>query len=75
MSSTRNIINDFRFEISAGNRKCDVNSSHTISKGEKHFAYEKIHGQRTNICMNCAPAILAKAKEHLDTLLVELEKS
>lgn len=72
MAQTRNIINDFRFEISEGNRKCDVNGDHAISKGVKHFAYEKVPGHRLNICMACAPAIIQKAKEHLTTIEREL---
>ncbi|MCU7647155.1 hypothetical protein [Pseudomonas piscis] len=74
MSNIRNIISDFRFEISAGTRKCDAKSSHTISKGEKHFAYEKVPGQRLNICMECAPAIIKKAQEELNKIIEELQK-
>ncbi|MGP6421973.1 hypothetical protein ACTZGP_24730 [Pseudomonas putida] len=71
MAQTRNIINDFRFEISEGNRKCDVSSEHAISKGEKHFAYEKVPGHRLNICMSCAPAIIQKAQQHLESIARE----
>ncbi|KPZ04045.1 MULTISPECIES: hypothetical protein [Pseudomonas] len=74
MSNVRNIVSSFRYEISAGTRKCDAKSSHTISKGEKHFAYEKIPGQRLNICMVCAPAIIEKAQEELRKIADELKK-
>lgn len=72
MPGTRNIVSDFRFEISAGNRKCDVSDKHIISKGEKHFAYEKSPGHRLNICMKCAPAIIKKAQKHLASVADEL---
>ncbi len=72
MPATRNIVGDFRLEVSAGNRKCDVNSEHVISKGEQHFAYEKAPGHRLNICMKCAPAILKKAQEHIASLVNQL---
>lgn len=68
----RNIVNDFRFEISQGARKCDASSKHTISKGEKHFAYEKTPGQRLNICMECAPAIIKRAQDELEAIAKEL---
>lgn len=72
MAKIRNIISDFRYEISAGTRKCDANSSHVISKGDKHFAYEKVPGQRLNICMVCAPAIIKKAQDELEKIAAEL---
>lgn len=72
MPATRNIVGDFRFEVSLGNRTCDVNKEHTISKGDTHFAYEKSPGARLNICMKCAPAIIKKAQEHLANLSSQL---
>lgn len=72
MPAIRNIVSDLRFEISAGNRKCDVNDKHIISKGEKHFAYEKSPGHRLNICMKCAPPIIKKSQEHLASLANDL---
>lgn len=74
MAKTRNIISDFRYEISAGTRKCDANSLHIISKGDKHFAYEKVPGQRLNICLVCAPAIIKKAQDELAKIASELEE-
>ena len=73
MPATRNIIGDFRFEVAAGKRTCDVSSTHIIEAGEKHFAYERVPGQRKNICMHCAPKILAAANEHLASLIRELK--
>jgi hypothetical protein len=61
MAPTRNIVKDFRYEIAAGIRTCDVNADHKIKKGDKHFAYEETPGHRLNICMGCAPKILEKA--------------
>jgi hypothetical protein len=72
MSAVRNIVRDFRFEISAGNRKCDVNNGHVIAKGDKQFAYEDVPGHRLNICMECAPKIIQKAQEHISKLAREL---
>ena len=72
MPTTRNIIGDFRFEVALGKRTCDASSKHIIEAGEKHFAYEKVPGQRINICMHCTPKILTAANEHLASLIREL---
>ena len=68
MPATRNIVSHMRFEVAAGDRACDVSKEHVISPGEKHFAYEQVPGQRKNICMACAPSILAKARTYLNSL-------
>lgn len=72
MGATRNIVGDFRFEVATRARKCDVSSNHEIKSGEKHFAYEKVPGQRKNICKLCAPKILNVAQEHLVALIKDL---
>jgi len=72
MAAIRNIVRDFRFEVSAGNRRCDVNNDHVITKNQRHFAYEESPGHRLNICMQCAPAILRKAQEHINNLIDQL---
>lgn len=72
MAGTRNIVGDFRFEQAAGKRQCDVSAKHVINAGDLHFAYEKVPGQRKNICMSCAPKILQVAQEHLAGLMQKL---
>lgn len=75
MPKIRNIIKDFRFEESAGVRHCDVNRDHEIRRGERHFAYEEVPGQRLNICMSCAPSVLRRARDHLSDIINELQRS
>lgn len=72
MPATRNILNHIRFEVAAGNRTCDVSSKHNIGPGEKHLAYEQVPGNRKNICMACAPGILAVAQSHLAAIINQL---
>lgn len=72
MAATRNIVGDFRFEVAAKARSCDASSKHQIKGGERHFAYEKVPGQRKNICLLCAPAILNVALNHINDLVKEL---
>jgi len=72
MPTTRNIISSFRYEVAKATRTCDASSKHKIVPGEKHFAYELVPGQRKNICMACAPAIIQKAQAHLATIASEL---
>lgn len=72
MSAIRNIVRDFRFEVSAGTRKCDVSKRHEILKGERHFAYEETPGHRINICMLCAPAVLERAVSHMTELINQI---
>ena len=72
MPTTRNIISSFRYEVAKATRTCDVSSNHEIAAGEKHFAYELVAGQRKNICMACAPAIIQRARAHLDKIAGEL---
>ena len=68
MAKTRNVVKDFRFEVAAGRRKCDVSATHPINAGDRVLAYEETPGHRKNICMACAPKILAVAQEHLRSL-------
>ena len=72
MPATRNIISSFRYEVAKATRICDVSSKHQIMAGEKHFAYESVPGQRKNICLACAPAIIQTAQAHLDKIASEL---
>jgi hypothetical protein len=72
MPTTRNIISSFRYEVAKATRTCDASSKHKIMPGEKHFAYEPVPGQRKNICMVCAPAIIQKAQAHLAKIASEL---
>ena len=72
MPTTRNILGHIRFEEAVGNRTCDVSEKHLIGPGEKHLAYEKVQGQRINICMACDPAIIAAAQAHLAMIEQEL---
>lgn len=72
MSATRNIVSSFRYEVAVATRSCDASSKHQIAAGEKHFAYEPVPGNRKNICMVCAPAIIQKAQEHLASIAREL---
>lgn len=72
MAGTRNIVRDFRFEQAAGKRTCDVSDKHVINAGDLHFAYEKVPGQRKNICLDCAPKILQVAHDHLSGLIKQL---
>lgn len=72
MPVTRNILNHLRFEVASGKRTCDVSSKHTIGPGEKHLAYEQVPGNRKNICLACAPSILAVAQSHLTAIIKEL---
>ena len=72
MPATRNILNHLRFEVAAGRRTCDVSQAHIIRQGERHLAYEKVPGNRINICMACAPNILSVAQNHLTAIISEL---
>lgn len=72
MATTRNILSSFRYEVAKAARTCDVSSKHKIVADEKHFAYEPVPGQRKNICMACAPAIIKKAQDHLAKIASEL---
>ncbi|QKY03423.1 hypothetical protein [Janthinobacterium lividum] len=72
MSATRNIISSFRYEVAKATRICDASSKHKILVGEKHFAYEQVPGQRKNICLVCAPAIIQAAQAHLAKIASEL---
>lgn len=72
MPGTRNIISSFRYEVAKATRTCDASSKHKIMAGEKHFAYEPVRGQRKNVCMACAPAIIEKAQAHLAKIASEL---
>lgn len=72
MPAIRNIISTFRYEVAKAARNCDASSKHRIQAGEKHFAYEEVPGQRKNICMACAPAIIQRAQSHLDKIADEL---
>jgi hypothetical protein len=72
MAATRNIVSSFRYEVAKAARTCDASSKHKIMPGEKHFAYEPVLGQRKNICMVCAPAIIQKAQNHLARIASEL---
>jgi hypothetical protein len=65
MAAVRDIIKTFRMEIAVGKRTCDVSDKHIIKPGEQHFAYEEVPGNRKNVCLACAPAILKKAEAHL----------
>lgn len=68
MSKVRNIVSSFRYEVAKATRTCDVSAKHKIMAGESHFAYEPVRGQRKNICLACAPAIIEKAKKHLEEI-------
>ena len=72
MAKVRNIIGDFRVEVAARKRKCDVKKDHEIAAGESHFAYEKVPGQRKNVCKLCAPDILQLAQDHLSGIIKAL---
>lgn len=72
MPVIRNIISSFRYEVAKAKRICDASSKHEILAGEKHFAYEQVPGQRKNICLACAPAIIKVAQAHLDKIAREL---
>ena len=72
MAKVRNIIGDFRVEVAARKRKCDVKKDHEIAAGESHFAYEKVPGQRKNVCKLCAPEILQFAQDHLSVIIKAL---
>ncbi|MGR7921900.1 hypothetical protein ACU6RQ_12475 [Zobellella denitrificans] len=74
MAVVRNIVKTFRIETSAGERKCHVSKDHIIKPGEQHFAYEETPGHRLNVCMQCAPAILEKAKKHIEDIIEEIKK-
>jgi hypothetical protein len=72
MPTVRNIVKSFRVETAVGKRTCDVSEEHVIEPGDKHFAYEEVPGQRKNICMACAPAILKKAQNQLALVMKEV---
>lgn len=72
MSATRNIVSSFRYEVAVGTRTCDASSKHQIMAGERHFAYDQVPGNRKNICLACAPAIIKKAQEHLERISSQL---
>jgi len=72
MAAVRNILKHCRFETAKSTRTCDVSDSHVIASGSRHFAYEEVPGQRKNICMACAPAVLAAVQEHLTSLVDQL---
>lgn len=69
MTKTRNVVKDFRLEVAARKRKCDVSAAHPINAGDRVLAYEEVPGQRKNICMACAPKVLEVAQGHLKSLI------
>lgn len=66
-------VKTFRMEAALGKRTCDVSDKHIINPGEQHFAYDEVPGQRKNICLACAPAVLKKAQLHLAKMVKAVE--
>lgn len=69
MAAVRDVLKTWRMETAVGKRTCDVSDKHIIKPGEQHFAYEEVPGQRKNICLACAPAVLKKAQAHLTRIV------
>ncbi|HEM8494630.1 hypothetical protein [Burkholderia multivorans] len=57
-----------KIEVAQKERKCHVNSKHTIHAGEQHLAEYDDSGARQNICMECAPKVLDAAEKHIAAL-------